>query len=332
MYKPSASQTWLLLCLPLSLAALLPMHAQAGNFDARVLIQVQSSEGRPIEGATIQGRWQVQDEDPPFGVREEGFEGQTDERGRMSLNIRSRGFLRYAVFHPEYYGARTDMAFRERNLRRLEVLQPRTDPAPMVALRDLYIPIPVAQAELGFDLVRMDWMPPHGQGLHEDVRIAGGSRIRRVGTFTDYQILIRMTFTGEGNGIQAFSIQASDRGSRPLFDADYEAPEDGYQDTYSFEDSSGFDRTAVDPSTGAYYFRIRSQRDEEGQLFALHGRLYGIVSAMGSQREAALRFDRFYLQPNPRSRNIEFDPDENLAPGYVAERWHQPRHLNVRQP
>lgn len=322
----------ILLALSICLVAVLPSVARTANFDARVLIEVRSNEGDPIEGAVIRGGWQVQDERPPFGVREQPFEGQTDERGRLMLNTRSRGFLRYAVDHPDYYGAVTDMAFRERTLRRQETLHPKRAPVPMVALRDLLIPIPVKQTELGFDLVRMDWMPPHGQGLHEDVRIAGDSRFRREGTLTHYQVVIRWTFTGEDNGIQAFSVQTSDRGSRPRFDADYEAPETGYQETYTFEDSSGIDPVSSDPSTGHYYFRIRSRRDEEGQLFALYGRLYGIVAGMGSDREAVLRFDRFYLQPNPISRNMEFDPAQNIAAHYVVEQWRQPQHLNVRQP
>jgi hypothetical protein len=54
-----------------------------------------------------------------------------------------------------------------------------------------------------------------------------------------------------------------------------------------------------------YFFRIRTVLDEEGNVkSACYGKIYGDFMDF-----------RYYLNPTPNSRNVEFDPKRNLLQG-----------------
>jgi hypothetical protein len=54
-----------------------------------------------------------------------------------------------------------------------------------------------------------------------------------------------------------------------------------------------------------YYFRVRTALDPNGDVkSALYGKIYGDF----------MQFT-YYLNPTPNSRNIEFDPNQNLLGG-----------------
>jgi len=54
-----------------------------------------------------------------------------------------------------------------------------------------------------------------------------------------------------------------------------------------------------------YYFRVRTKMDENGNVVSAHyGKIYGDF----------MQF-RYYFNPTPNDRNIEYDPKQNLLGG-----------------
>ena len=59
-----------------------------------------------------------------------------------------------------------------------------------------------------------------------------------------------------------------------------------------------------------YFFRVRSKTDDKGNVTnALYGKIYGDFGENFGRGE--LNFI-YYLNPKPNSRNMEFNPQQNL--------------------
>ena len=74
----------------------------------------------------------------------------------------------------------------------------------------------------------------------------------------------------------------------------------------------------------AYAFRIRSRRNENGELVeAYYGKIYGDFEFEGNDRRGlvSVKF-LYYLNPTPLDRNLEWDIRNNLCPdpGSLGER------------
>jgi hypothetical protein len=305
--------------------------ALSRNFRARFYLEVRDAEkGNPIEGATVVVAWQRQVEEPPFNVVEEVEKSRTDARGRVVLSAQTRGRIRYAVSNTGYYPAASERVFSE-SLSPVKVdLRRRIHPGPMVALQNLRIPVPEPRKPLPFDLLRLDWLPPYGTGETADVLVTATSQSRDTGEATLYQSVISFEFSGPDNGVQAFSV-ASGGAVRSTFDCAHLAPEEGYRARYTFEDAFGFEREPEDAVMRAFYFRIRSRRTKDGTVQGFYGRFYGKIAALGSDG-AEIEFERFYLQPEYNSRNMEYDIINNLAPSLVVETWRTEEHTGVKKP
>ena len=94
------------------------------------------------------------------------------------------------------------------------------------------------------------------------------------------------------------------KGSTSKLKSDYLAPEVGYKSEskyYEYRSSddpmeSNFNRFRM------YYFRIRSQVDEDGK----------VVSALYGKMSSEFPKLHYYLNPNDNDRNVEFDSKKNL--------------------
>ncbi|MGO9586461.1 MAG: hypothetical protein ACLP2Y_09720 [Limisphaerales bacterium] len=73
----------------------------------------------------------------------------------------------------------------------------------------------------------------------------------------------------------------------------------------------------VDDTTGEtnYFFRGRTALDENGKIkSALYGKIYGGIKSFGAATNGSfLTIPACYLNPEPNSRNMEFDPKRNLS-------------------
>jgi hypothetical protein len=162
-------------------------------------------------------------------------------------------------------------------------------PIPMYAKSITYIKFPIFNKPIGYDLTIGDWVAPYGKGANTDFLFAENHVDAKSGyTFT-------VSFPNPGDGIQGLTRDWS-LGVSGLVSF-HEAPIDGYQPKYEKTQMSNPDRI--------YYFRVRTKLDENGNVVSAHyGKIYGDF----------MQF-RYYFNPTPNNRNIEFDPKQNLLGG-----------------
>ena len=68
-----------------------------------------------------------------------------------------------------------------------------------------------------------------------------------------------------------------------------------------------------EPKAGQkYFFRVRTKKDDQGKIVsALYGKIYGDINFDFFSPKTIVAFT-YYLNPELNSRNMEFDPKQNL--------------------
>jgi hypothetical protein len=159
-----------------------------------------------------------------------------------------------------------------------------------------------------FDIVEGTFLPPYGKGQVDDIAFTWKMTIQSKdgdGLAVDYDTLCEIRMTNIVDGICRGKPDGAENGhlGSAYFSA-YEAPAEGYTNVISFYRSvRGTKVESNDDKHYLYYFRIRTQTNEMGQVTnAFYGRICGQIN--GSFR--------YYLNPTPNDRNVEFDPKHNL--------------------
>jgi hypothetical protein len=187
------------------------------------------------------------------------------------------------------------------NIDKTLVLKRIGKPIAMYA-KSVNLGMPVFDKPAGFDFMTGDWVAPFGKGIDTDI-IFTAHLDQRAENDADYKLTV--SFPKTGDGIQEFTLPDSEKGSG--LRSPHEAPTTGYQSQWVQTRS----RKPGQPETGNldanrnYIFRVRTALDHQGNVVSAHyGKIYGDF----------LQF-RYYLNPTPNSRNIEFDPKQNLLQG-----------------
>ena len=127
------------------------------------------------------------------------------------------------------------------------------------------------------------------------------------GLAVDYDTLSEIRMTNVLDGI-CRGIPDGDKGENKSegswYISAYEAPLDGYTNVITiYERIRGMKAESNDDGHYLYYFRIRTQTNELGQVTnAFYGKIYGRLNGNFT----------YYLNPTPNDRNIEFDLNRNL--------------------
>jgi hypothetical protein len=185
--------------------------------------------------------------------------------------------------------------------------------------------------EIGIDLLKADWVAPHGKGEVADVMVkivsAPDSGPRTLGDLS-------WRFPGEGNGM--LRVPPEDCHANSDFRMPRYAPSDGYLAEWKASrkrvDGKIVDETSPDgPRLGAvpYFFRIRAQKDKDGRIArALYGRIIWQDYSIGwftVKRDAkAMVFFTYHVNPDG-TRNMEYDPERNLFTDPPWDRKNFPR-------
>jgi hypothetical protein len=159
--------------------------------------------------------------------------------------------------------------------------------------------MPVFDKPAGFDLMVGDWVAPYGKGTRADILFTAHLDKRAQLDF-DYKLTVN--FPNKGDGIQMFSTPDNSGLRSP-----YEAPDNGYQPEVVRQNNERPDKILKydNNPNGNYFFRVRTMLDENGNVkSALYGKIYGDF----------MKF-KYYLNPTPNSRNMEFDPKHSLLGG-----------------
>ena len=263
---------------------------------------------------------------PGTGFGEDIFNKQklrTDEEGVVRVTAKSkRNDLHYSATAPSgYYRTRRaryeyshqeDGKWQPDNQKFEVVLKRIKNPIPMYAkgvglVRGLEMP--ELGKEVGFDLIRADWVAPYGKGRVSDLVFSMESRFVSI---YDFDCSLTISFSNAGDGLIGVK-KPLNQGSRLRLE--YYAPVGGYAPVL---ERKAFAHSKMEPMTVGYdkeqnyYFRIRTVLDENGEVESAHyGKIHGDIQFWPNGK---IRF-RYYLNPRPNDRNLEFDPERNLFPG-----------------
>lgn len=304
------------------------LSALAGGNHAEVSFSVSDDLGAPITNVVIEGCFL----DTSASGHGEQFRGRTDVRGRFKAQGATENGVYGDFSAPGHYDTRVrEMVSRRPSAggagigtsgsRVLEipvVMKRVRNPIPLLAQA---IDFPALRAKhgeksgryvtnflVGYDCVRGVEMPPVGEGEVGDLSLIWLMAIRRTdagGLVSDYDTRFETRFANSLDGIQRGQPDGTESppSGSELISA-YRAPLDGYTNSIVIDRRVRGDRAeSTDDHHYLYYFRIRTQTNEAGQVTnALYGKIYGQLNGTF----------RYYLNPTPNDRNVEFDPKRNL--------------------
>lgn len=307
---------------------------------AQGTFRVVDDSGKAMTGALVRvttfSRWVPGRE---FGRDEyEKIEGNTDTNGVVVLALPSKtGKLTYQVVPAEetsdgvtmkvngmtcYMSGSGVLRFAEQAGGKWQPLNSVVDivikrvlnPIPMYARSwdDGQLVIPAYNVPLGFDLMKSDWIPPYGHGETADFIFRLDCQLGEVtpDKVQYFDATFTLSFSNDGDGIQEVIVPVLDvsRFRLPRF-----APESGYvsnlvQHAFEHRDASHYERNEKQN----FIYRVRTKKNGGGQIVsALYGKVAGPFSFGVYVSNAKLKF-RYYLNPTPNDRNLEFDPKRNL--------------------
>ena len=167
-----------------------------------------------------------------------------------------------------------------------------------------------------YDLFKGDWLPPYGNGEHEDIRFAaytkwlGEETISRRHQAMRYRTDYCIEFPGDGNG--TCEVVPRKHASLKL----RVAPTNGYVGVVKKWDGwFGVDeqyQSDIDTSR-CFAFRIRTRKDKESGKIkeSYYGKVYGDWNFLSPSTHGGRII--YYLNLTPNDRNLEWDRHNNLC-------------------
>ncbi len=195
-------------------------------------------------------------------------------------------------------------------------MQRIVNPIPLIAKvqGDMRYETPLESGEIAYDLMKGDWVQPHGVGQVRDF-IFRFERTLGAVTKSGYQLYeaaFELRFANEGDGILVTSAP-----ERPTCGPRLptQAPLSGYATNWS---ATSFRRektmSQLPGQDMCYYFKVRSEKSPGGVITnSLYGKIYGPIEHSLCGGRLGLRF-QYYLNPTPNDRNLEYDQQRNLMP------------------
>lgn len=269
----------------------------------KVTLKVVNESSQPVAGANASVGYFSQS-------RPASIDGLTDTNGIfVASHSAFSGLLGFTAKKSGYYTTREpsyELGFTydpiKWNPTQTIVLKKIVNPVPMYAKRVESGP-PISNEPVGYDLVVGDWFGPHGKGIQTDIIFTQESKRA---SFQDYDYKLTVSFPNSGDGIQEFPVSYKKMEGSTLRST-HEAPADGYQPrVVRLNVSHPGQKLIFDyDENRVYFFRVRTVLDGNGNVkSALYGKIYGDF----------MQF-KYYLNPTPNDRNVEFDPKQNLLKG-----------------
>jgi hypothetical protein len=286
-------------------------------FDINVI--VVDDNGVPVENSNAYIGF---DKNTSSGTKMSAIKGKTDSGGKFNASGSGNGHIAYGAKKDGYYNSHYtyDFAFYENKkinypikkdfvilLRKIE------NPVPMYVrdTRMSKIVIPESGKDIGFDLIKFDWVVPYGTGNQSDF-IFHLERLPVVSR-KNYEATLTITFVNKNDGIQKYKedLKYGSQFKMPRY-----APEVGYESKLVLYESFGVDKpTKYNFNFRAddlnYIFRVRSQEKEGKIERAMYGKILKYISFTAMDSKTAEIYLRYYINPD-HTRNLEFNPKRNL--------------------
>jgi len=279
----------------------------------KVTVQILDENGLPLSDVRVDVGYDA----PPRAASKVAKKSQrTDTNGVAIFSARSQFMLGFGAYKEGYYPTlrQYELGFTEK--RRHEpwnptlklVLKKMGTPVPMYA-RKCRIELPKAGEFIGFDLAEFDWVAPYGKGKRADLIFKVE---RQFESWENFEAHLRIGFPNVGDGILAYPVPI-DQGSTLRMPA--RAPDTGYLSEWNHTESHkpGAGWKSDERKDQNYFFRVRTVLDKQGNIkSALYGKIHGEIQFDVINSKTAIILFQYYLNPEPNSRNMEFDPQRNL--------------------
>jgi len=249
---------------------------------AKLTLLVVDDNGFPIEGAKAGIAFNKPHTDG-WGVKYTSKRGMTDNHGLYTNDGITEQVLSYAASHPDYYISREKIKFEDVSgmvgFRKWQpwnptlkvVLKKKQKPIPMYVYFTNVMDIPAKDKTIGYDLIKHDWVAPHGEGRVNDLLFKLNLTDENI---PDGSHDLSLTFANPADGIHAFK---KDVNSGSEFISLYHAPKEGYDNTLiqrEYRESGRRRQASYSRLDGTnYYFRIRCKEDNVDSCLYGHGKI-----------------------------------------------------------
>jgi hypothetical protein len=306
--------TWIVICA-LNAGCVLA-SPPASKFTMKVL---DAETGFPVTNAEVRVTFTEQADPWGTGV------GKSD---RQKIKVNEEGVATFnghsvypgcggSVFADGYYSDGGGFSFTGRNavLNRWEPWNPTIEvkmrkikkPVPMAYYWHTgdWIRMPMKDKSISFDLEACDWVAPYGKGKVADFVF----HPYRIDTTDEIRFGYTLTFSNPMDGIQEYLPSEE---SRCAYIFPYEAPTNGYV--------ASLEKGTVDPVRGGvetnmkkqdeinYIFRVRSHKDDAGNVVGSYGRIKGELVMSG---KFGLQFE-YWFNPVSSERSLEYNGNNLL--------------------
>jgi hypothetical protein len=318
------------------------------NKDYQITTEVRDDNNKLIQGANVEASRDVLIPESPIPLSKPiRINALTDQNGISKMNFLSVQTPRGVCISKEGYYLFTantnwEQPFEFTGTTTTKVqatLRPIKNPIPMFAREKSGFEVAEFDEEYQFDFQVGELLPPHGKGVHPDIRVTmKGTRIDNgpdEHEDIDFQATIR--FSNPLDGFIEFAVQPKDGAVGSSFISDYLAPESGYLPTLERKAVWGKARSLPgyweylnSLERKAYYFRVRTKTDADGKIIsANYGKIYGPLTlvpilknhaAFKNALKANFAVSELYFNPTSNDRNVEFDPKRNLLPDGNVQR------------
>ncbi|ALC17508.1 hypothetical protein DSOUD_2770 [Desulfuromonas soudanensis] len=282
------------------------------NF-SKATIVVLDERNDPIDGAYTGITFET---NTGQGTKVSTGDGSTNLEGKFTATGSCNGHISYGAKKEGYYDSYYVYDFKEKNSFGWEpwnpelkvVLRKIENPVPMYARR-AKIEIPVAGKEIGFDLVKYDWVIPYGKGtigdftVYLDMDDKGGN---------DYEYKFKIYFPEKYDGFYTYDEEI-EKGSS--FKLPRIADMDGYYDKEINILMVGLKRGSKLSwkNNRHYIFRVRSEEKHGKFTRGMYGKIFSDIKLLTARKKGGIPSLSFTYYLNPDfTRNLEFDPKRNL--------------------
>jgi hypothetical protein len=285
--------------------------------EAKLTVRVLGEDHVPIANAQVSFTFQ-----DPLTTRGLPMEGLTDSKGEFSGQGGSDSTIAGRISKEGYYRSGFPFKpFRETdkisnrwlpwNETHIAILRKIGNPVPMYA-KDAWVDIPAIAEPCGYDLGVGDWVAPYGKGARSDLVF----RLKRdYDNRSKFSVSVDLGFSNEGDGIQL--VELPEEGKYSEFKWPRLAPESGYELTlnahYGAIPGSGYQGNVNEEQ--AYFFRVRTVKQNGRIVSALYGKIKGGFELAPSNSKTCKVHLTYYLNPTPLDRSMEWDPKQNLVKG-----------------
>ncbi len=291
----------------------------------RLTVRTIDDEGKPVVGASVDVAFEHRNNPDSFTVKS----GKTDQCGDFTAEHRTSGFVRFGSRKDGHYRSSGNwVPVRDMQSGRWSpwnhtievVMRPAVNAVPLL-VRQVEFTVSNMVGHCSYDLLDGDWLPPYGNGTIPDLIFNWSGRYESPATVggqvevsrIESESNVMLSFSNSGDGLFRITNSTSVGSDLELPNL---APLDGYVPSMDWRYIRTPTQRTPDPNPEtrvSNFLRARSKTNELGRVVeAYYGKTAGDFEVFAGSKSGAWIAFKYYLNPTPNDRNLEYDGTNNL--------------------